>query len=118
MLAGLGEISLLGCYRPSVTSKPLPFKGSPPDRGIWVLAQAIPFRPQKWRDALPDPALWPTELEATPTDYMGRHLVDRCTVLRIGERATIRLAQCRHWSPQTCGVPVHRRVSVSGGFGS
>ena len=73
-----------------MTDKPsLPFQGAPPDRDTWVLGQAIRFSPEKWRDALPDPALWPPELKAAPkSDREGHHLVDRRIVLRIGERAT------------------------------
>jgi hypothetical protein len=73
-----------------VTDKhPLPFQGAPPDRNTCVLAQAIRFSPEQWRDALPDPALWPPELEAAPkSDGEGHHLVERRIVLQIGERAT------------------------------
>jgi hypothetical protein len=66
---------------------PLPFRGQPPARDEWVLAQEFRFHPDKWRDVLPDPALWPPELDNLPETVDGRRLVDRRTVLQIGERA-------------------------------
>jgi hypothetical protein len=70
-----------------IGNPPLPFRGAPPDRDAWVLAQDFRFNAQKWRDDLPDPDLWPPELDVAP-DRDGWHHVDRRTVFEIGERAT------------------------------
>ena len=77
-------------YCPGVIDNlPLPFRGAPPDREAWVLAQGFPFSLKKWREELPDPDMWPPELEAAPdSDREGLQTVDRRTVLGIGEQAT------------------------------
>ena len=72
-----------------IDNPPLPFRGAAPDRDAWVLAQAFRFSREKWRDELLDSVMWPPELEAAPeSDRDGQQIVDRRTVLRIGERAT------------------------------
>lgn len=81
---------MIGCYRPAMIDSPrLPFLGAPPDRDAWVLAQGFRFSLEKWRDNLPDPAMWPPELDDAPeADREGQQIVDRRIVFRIGERAT------------------------------
>lgn len=64
----------------------MPFRGAPPDRSSWVLGQKSRFSAKRWRDELPDPALWPPELNTAP-DSEGWHHVDRRTVFEIGKRA-------------------------------
>jgi hypothetical protein len=74
-------------YGSCMIDVPLPFRGRPPARDEWVLAQSLSFSAEKWRAALPDPALWPPELDHLPETDDGRPLIDRRTVFRIGERA-------------------------------
>jgi hypothetical protein len=79
-----------------IDKPPLPFRGEPPDRDVWVLGQAFQFSAEKWRDGLPDPDMWPPELEAAPkSDRREQQVVDRRTVLWIGERATEPLGAVR-----------------------
>lgn len=100
-----------------IDNPPLPFRGAPPDRDAWVLAQAFRFSREKWRNELPDPAMWPPELEAAPeSDREGQQIVDRRTVLRIGERATEPLGAVQTlvaagvWGTGTGARGRHRRL--------
>jgi hypothetical protein len=74
---------MIGRYRPAMIDNPrLPFRGAPPDRDAWVLAQGFRFSPEKWRNNLPDPAMWPPELDDAPeADREGQQIVDGCSSL-------------------------------------
>jgi hypothetical protein len=57
-----------------------------------VLGQSFRFSPEKWREALPDPVLWPPELDALPVADGSRWpQVDRRAVFRVAERANERV---------------------------
>ena len=61
------------------------FASDVPDRE-WVLGQSIPFNPERRRAQVPDPRMWPAELDDCPgTDT--RRIVDRRTVFRVADRA-------------------------------
>ena len=60
----------------------------PPSRETWVLGQEFRFSPRQWISRLPDPALWPPELESLPETANGRQVIDRNAVFRVGRRAT------------------------------
>lgn len=96
----------------------LPFRGRPPTRAEWVLAQSFRFSAEKWRAALPDPALWPSELDHLPETDDGRRLVDRRTVFRIGERAAEprgaaqTLVAASVWGTGTAALGRSRRLRI------
>jgi len=97
----------------------LPFRGPPPDRGTWVLAQSFGFDPMRWQRLLPDTDMWPGELDACP--IVGRWpRVSRATVLSVGERAHEPVGAVQTyvaaavWGNGTGAQGVHRRVRVLG----
>jgi hypothetical protein len=96
----------------------LPFRGQPPIRDEWVSAQSFRFSAEKWRAALPDPALWPPELDHLPETDDGRRLVDRRTVFRIGERAAESrgaaqtLVAASVWGTGTAALGRSRRLRI------
>lgn len=61
------------------------FEGDVPDRE-WVLGQGFAFNPTSRKARMPDPAMWPPELDECPGDDTKR-TVDRRTVFRVAERA-------------------------------
>jgi len=65
------------------------FDGDVPDRE-WVLDQGFAFNPTNRKARMPDPAMWPPELDECPGDGTNR-TVDRRTVFRVAERAAASL---------------------------
>ncbi len=64
---------------------PFPFRGDPPDRLDVVLDEPVRYNPERWLTHLPDPSLWPDELEQHVADAWP--CVDRERVLAVGRRA-------------------------------
>jgi hypothetical protein len=80
-----------------------------------VLAQAIPFDPDRWKRLLPDAALWPSELDHCVVN--GRWpVVDRATVFRVAARDEDRLGAAQMfiaasvWGVGTSARMVSRRM--------
>jgi hypothetical protein len=71
-----------------VPTNPLPFRGAPPDRTTWVLAQKTAFDSERWRGHLGDDAFLPPEFATLPLDDDGYRLITRQVVHTIAERAT------------------------------
>lgn len=107
-------------YHRAVPIPQLPFRGAPPHRATWLLAQAANFDPARWKRLLPDPAWWPPEMDNCPwrTQRPIWPYLDRATVLRIGEGATEPVGAARTyvaaaaWGSDTKARTVQRRAKV------
>ncbi|MCX5440899.1 hypothetical protein [Streptomyces sp. NBC_00063] len=62
------------------------FAAPPPDRGEFVMRQAIRVNPEQWRRRLPDPSWWPDRLNHCPL-VAGWPVIDRRTVFDIALNA-------------------------------
>lgn len=99
---------------------PLPFRGSAPDRDEWVLAQRVNFDPERWRRLLPNESLWPSELNACPRGKRWPY-VDRRTVLHLGRSARASNGAAHTyvaaavWGAGTGAQSVQRRARVLAG---
>jgi hypothetical protein len=83
-----------------------------------VLRQEFRFSPGQWISRLPDPVLWPRELDSLPKTADGQQLIDRNTVFQVGRRATDPLGAGRAllasvvWGTGTAARERTRRLRV------